>query len=168
MNTPDQFLDSVYTELHAIARRYMRAEREDHTLQPTALLNEAWMRLYPDGQHGPECESKTHFLALAARQMRRILVDHSRRRNSVKRMHGVKVAMDGVDVPGRVDIDAAAIDGLIQTLEQKDPRAAQVVELKFFGGLTDAQTAEVLAVSTGTVRRDWEFARAWLFQHLKP
>jgi len=157
----EQLLADVYTELYAIARRYMRSEREGHTLQPTALLHEAYLRLFAHDAAVPAEMTKTHFVAMAARQMRRVLVDHARKLKSDKRNHGVKVVLDGVEVAQGENVDAETVDTLLRALEKLDARAAQIVELKFFGGLTDAEAAEALGVSTGTIRRDWEFARAW-------
>jgi RNA polymerase sigma factor (TIGR02999 family) len=163
----DQLMGAVYHDLHGIAARAMAGERFDHTLQPTALVNEAYLRLekqLPD----VTWQDRAHFYGVAARQMRQILVDHSRRYRAEKRGNGLKVALNE-EVHGvpRAEHSFEDIDILLKELEQRDPQAAQVVELKFFGGLTDDEVAEVLRTNRTRVRRDWEFARTWLFQQLK-
>ncbi len=154
----------VYDELHRLAAAALRNERRDHTLQPTALVHEAYLRLAgePDGRW----ESRAHFLAVAAQAMRRILVDHARGRNALKRGSGWRAEpIDGLDLPtlpGDEPIDLLALDEALARLAALDPRQAQVVELRFFGGLTVEETAAVTGLSDRTVKREWQMARAWL------
>jgi RNA polymerase sigma-70 factor (ECF subfamily) len=155
----------VYAELRRLAHRYMRGERSNHSLQTTALINEAYMRLvdYTRMQR----QNLAHFFAVSAQLMRRILVEHARRHN-LKRGRGVHhVSLDeavlvGVD-PG---VDLVALDDALDTLARVDCRKVQVVEMRFFGGLTVEETAAVLKVSTVTVRRDWSSAKIWLYREL--
>jgi len=163
----EQLVPLVHEELRRLARRYMARERRDHTLQPTALVNEAYLRLI-DVRRMP-WQNRAHFLAIAARIMRRILVDAARARHSHKRGAGIEnVSLDdamGVSSPGPpADLDA--IDGALQRLEASHPRHSRVVELRFFGGLTLDETAEALNVSRDTVKRDWQFAKLWLAREL--
>ncbi|MGP0070522.1 MAG: sigma-70 family RNA polymerase sigma factor [Bryobacteraceae bacterium] len=156
----------VYSELHRIASRELRGERPGHLLQTTALIHEAYTRLI--GSQGLEIQNRLHFFAIASRQMRRVLVDYARINNAQKRGGGAaQVALDqvhaGIDPRA---IDLVALDQALQDLERVDPRAAQVVELRFFGGYTDQEIGEALGVSVPTVRRDWEFARSWLFDRM--
>lgn len=155
----------IYAELHDIAERQMRHERGDHTLQPTALVNEAFLRLA--GNHDADWKNRQHFLSLAAQAMRRILVDHARRRNAQKRggRQDKLELNDALRLSSDDEHDAMDLESLDESLEQLaalDPRQAKVVELRFFGGLSVEETAEVLEISTATVKRDWAFARAWL------
>lgn len=162
----DQLMSAVYTQMHRLAGNFMRAEKRDHTLQATALVNEAYLRMF-EGQ-AVDMKDRGHFFAIAARQMRNALVDHARRKRSAKRGSGVAtLELQGFDspAPSRLE-DIVAIDELLTQLERLDARAARVVELRFFGGLTDREVCETLSVPMATVRRDWEFARAWLFRHL--
>lgn len=156
----------IYRELHALARSYMRRERSDHTLQPTALVHEAYMRLVQ--QDKVEWQSRTHFLAIAARAMRRILVDHARGRAAGKRIGNVgKLSLD--EALTCSDESCSAVLELHEALERLAgiaPRQAKVVELRFFGGLTAEETAEALQINQRTVDRDWQFAKAWLHQTL--
>jgi RNA polymerase sigma-70 factor (ECF subfamily) len=155
----------VYEELHRLARRYMRGERPGHSLQTTALVNEAYVRLV--GYERMQWQDRAHFLAVSAQLMRRILVEHARRHNS-KRGAGVphvslkEAALVGDDRPA----DLVALDDAMNTLAQVDPRKAQVVEMRFFGGLNVDETADVLKVSPATVMRDWISAKAWLYREL--
>ena len=157
----------VYSELHRIASRELRGEKPGHLLQTTALIHEAYTRLI--GSEGLEIHNRMHFFAVASQQMRRVLVDHARANYAQKRGGGaVKVALDkvqaGIDPRG---VDLVSLDQAMGELEQIDPRAAQVVELRFFGGHTDQEIAQALNISVPTVRRDWEFARAWLFDRMR-
>lgn len=155
----------VYEELRRLARRYMRGERANLTLQTTALVNEAYLRLVDLKRM--RFNDRAHFFAVSARLMRRILVDHARRRN-LKRGAGVEhISLDEVASFGP-DRDAALVllDDAMAALARFDPRKAQVVELRFFGGLSVEETAEVLKISTITVMRDWSTARAWLYREL--
>jgi RNA polymerase sigma factor (TIGR02999 family) len=154
----------VHDELHRIAARCMAGERMGHSLQATALVNEAYLRL-PDVQH-VNWQDRGHFLAMAARLMRRILVDHARAKLYQKRGGGLKrVALEDVNVasalPGR---ELVALDDALTELAKKDERQCRIVELRFFGGLTVEETAAVLDVSAATVMRDWNLAKAWLFE----
>jgi RNA polymerase sigma factor (TIGR02999 family) len=155
----------VYTELHQLARRYMRRERPGHTLQATALVNEAWMRLVDYKRI--QWQDRAHFFAVSAQLMRRILVERARRRN-LKRGGGVPhVSLEEtvvVDAAGATDV--VALDDAMNALARLDQRKAQVVEMRFFGGLTVEETAEVLKVSPVTVMRDWSTAKAWLYREL--
>ena len=161
----DLLIRLVYEELHAIAERYMRRERGDHTLQPTLLVDEAYLRLVD--QRNVSWQSRAHFFAIAAQAMRRILVDHARRRNAARRQGGERVSLRAdVAVPAAAPLDLIALDGALCRLAALDPRQAQVVELRFFGGLDVLQTAEALGVSSATVKRDWAFAKAWLHREL--
>lgn len=160
----DRLLVVLYDELHAIAARHMRGERPDHTLQPTALLHEAVLRLL--GVPASTFENRTHFLRAASQAMRRVLVDHARARNAAKRSSGLRVTLDD-DVAAREQgVDMLVLDEALQRLAAAEPRCAQVVELRFFGGLEVQEIAEVLGVSAPTVKRDWRFARAWLAREL--
>ena len=157
----------VHGELRRIARRQMRGERARHTLQTTALVNEAWLRLF--GRDGVAVNDRSHLVALMATQMRRALVDHARHRNAEKGPGaGVRVAVDdaaGLAV-GRDD-ELLALDEALQALEAIDARAATVVELRFFGGFDEREAAAALDISVSTLKRDWVFARAWLFDRLR-
>lgn len=160
-------LPVVADELRSIAAGLLRRERPDHTLQPTALVNEAWIRLFHH-EGDAEPRDRKHFFALAAKVMRQVLVDHARRRKRDKRGGGepqqpldealTAVEVEGVDV---LDLDAALVE-----LATLDGRQARVVEMRFFGGLESQEVAEVLGVSLSTVERDWRAARAWLYQRL--
>lgn len=156
----------VYGELHRIASRELRSERPGHVLQTTALIHEAYARFVESEPF--EIQSRIHFFAIASQQMRRILVDYARLRNTQKRGGGaVTVGLEGVQVgldPRGVDL--LSLDEALRELQEIDPRAAKVVELRFFGGYTDHEVVEALGVSLATVRRDWEYARSWLFDRM--
>jgi RNA polymerase sigma factor (TIGR02999 family) len=158
-----RIMDALYSELHALAVRRMRAEARRHTLQATALVHEAYLRL----MHGPAAiNDRRHFFALAARAMRRVLVDYARQKRAGKRggrMERVTLEL----APGfePLDVDVLALDEALDALASYDARAAraaQVVELRFFGGHTDKEVSEILGEKVPTIRRDWDFARAWL------
>jgi RNA polymerase sigma factor (TIGR02999 family) len=158
--------DAVYNELQALARASMKRESSGHTLQPTALVNEAYLRLLPSGDNW---QNRGHFFGAAAQAMRRILVDHARRRNAAKRGDGaVRVTFTDLDVeaeePG---VDVEALDEALKQLKQEDERLEQVVTMRYFAGLSIEQTAAALGTSPATVKRDWNFARAWLFERLR-
>jgi RNA polymerase sigma-70 factor, ECF subfamily len=155
----------VYDELHRLARRYMKRERSGHSLQTTALVNEAYMRLVDYKRM--QWQNRTHFFAVAAQLMRRILVEHARRHN-LKRGGGVQHVCleEAAVVGGDEDADLMALDDAINALERIDPRKAQVVEMRFFGGLSVEETAAALKVSPLTVKRDWRAAKAWLYREL--
>ncbi len=156
----------VYEELRRLARDYLRRERGDHTLQPTALVHEAYLRLVDDSR--VNWQNRAHFYGIAAKLMRRILVDHARARNADKRGGLVpKVPLDDArDLPPVATNDLVALDGALQDLARTYPRKSEVVELKFFGGLEADEIAEVLQVSPKTVLRDWQFAKLWLCREL--
>jgi RNA polymerase sigma factor (TIGR02999 family) len=157
----------VYEELHRIAARQLRHEGPGRTLVTTALINEAYLRLSSSGSFA--VESRGHFFAIAGQQMRRILVDHARARNAQRRGGGaVKLGLDQVNAASAPpDLDVLMLDDALRDFEKLEPRAAKVVELRYFGGYTDKQIVEALGVSLATVRRDWEFARCWLFDRLQ-
>jgi RNA polymerase sigma factor (TIGR02999 family) len=164
----DALLPVVYKELRRLAHFQLRKERPGHTLQSAALVNEAYLRLV--GLNAPEWESRSHFFAIAAQQMRQILVDYSRRRRAAKRGGSVEtLSLDdsGLLEPGKGrNVDVEALDDAMNALARIDVRKAQVVELRFFGGLNLEETAEVLKVSAVTVARDWSTARAWLHREM--
>lgn len=154
----------VYGELRRLARYYMSAERTGHSLQTTALVNEAYLRL--TDYKRMQWENRAHFFAVSAQLMRRILVDHARRHN-LKRGAGVQhVSLEDTAVVGERDEDLVALDEALQALARFDFRKAQVVELRFFGGLSVEETAEVLKISPITVMRDWNTAKGWLYREL--
>jgi len=163
----EQLLPIVHGELRRIARRCMAGERKGHSLQATALVNEAYLRLV-DVQH-VNWQNRAHFLAMSARLMRRILVDHARSKGYQKRGGGaVKVTFDeGLPVVGGRDQDLVAVDDALEALAKLDERKGRVVELRFFGGLSVEETATVLKVSPETVMRDWKLAKAWLLRELR-
>jgi RNA polymerase sigma-70 factor, ECF subfamily len=164
----DELLPFVYNELHRQASRYLRRERGDHTLQTTALINEAYMKLID--QNEVEWQNRAHFFAIAAQTMRRILVDYARTRKREKRGgDDVKLQLDdAINVSTKEkSIDLVALDEALNRLAEFDERQARVVELRYFSGMTEEETAEVLDISPATVRRDWNMAKAWLFHQLK-
>jgi RNA polymerase sigma factor (TIGR02999 family) len=163
----DALLPVVYKELQRLAHFQLRQERADHTLQSAALVNEAYLRLV--GLNPPEWESRTHFFAIAAQLMRQILVDYARRHRAGKRGGGeTTLPLEDATMLSRgKDIDLVALDEALKALAQIDPRKAQVVELRFFGGLSFEETAELLQLSAVTVSRDWNTARAWLHREMK-
>ncbi|MBL0938758.1 MAG: sigma-70 family RNA polymerase sigma factor [Gemmatimonadaceae bacterium] len=155
----------VYAELHALAVHFMRGERDDHTLQPTVLVHDAYLRLM--GQHQVSWQNRAHFYGIAAQAMRRILVDHARRVRAAKREGGTRVTLDE-SVSGGSDqsVDLIALDDALEKLAVALPRQARVVELRYFSGLDIDETAEVLSISPATVKRDWTFAKAFLHRAL--
>jgi RNA polymerase sigma factor (TIGR02999 family) len=156
----------VYGELRSIAQHYLNNERPDHTLQSTALVHEAYVRLTQ--QKLPEWQNRAHFFAVAAQLMRQILVDYARSHRASKRGgNAYKLALDDLqEEPQATDVDIVALDDALKTLAAMDAQQSKVVELKFFGGLSIEDTAEVLGVSPSTVKRDWVTARAWLYREL--
>jgi RNA polymerase sigma factor (TIGR02999 family) len=158
----DRLIPLVSTELHRLAHHYMRRERAGHTLQTTALVNEAYVRLVDASR--VEWRDRAHFFAVSANLMRRILVDFARKRRYQKRGGGaVMIALDEDDIPGpQPGPDIVALDAALEALAAFDPRAASIVELRFFGGLTVEEAAEVVGVSPRTVKREWAAAKAWL------
>jgi RNA polymerase sigma factor (TIGR02999 family) len=163
---PDELAPLVYDELRRLAHRYMRDERPDHTLQTTALVNEAYLRLAD--QTNPHWQNRTHFFAVAARMMRHILVEYARSRQRVKRGAGaVKIQLNEEAVVSETQAEQVVdLNDALEQLAELDRRASQVVELKYFGGMNYDEIAEVLTISSITVRRDWEFAKAWLHKEL--
>ena len=163
----DQLTPLVYEELRRLARAKLRGERPGHTLQTTGLVNEAYLRLVDQRQ--VRWQNRAHFLAIAAQMMRRILVDHARRKQYQKRRGGaIQVTLSEAEAIGDERApDLVALDEALAELAEMDPRRARVVELKFFGGLNIDETAEVLKVSPTTVERDWTTAKAWLYQRIK-
>jgi len=161
----DRLTAVVYEELRRLAHYYMQGERPGHMLQTTALVNEAWMRLADYKRM--QWQDRAHFFAVAAQAMRRILVDHARSHN-IKRGAGVQhVALDEVAVvSGDRTGDLVALDDALNELARLDPRKAQIIEMRFFGGLSVEETAEALQVSAATVRRDWSIAKFWLYREL--
>ena len=157
----------MYLELRRMARRFMRAESSEHSLQPTALVHEAYLRLIDVAR--ASCEDRTHFVALAAALMRRILVDHARSRNRFKR--GGKVSRipldDDTPAATEADWDLIALDEALTRLAELSPQQARVVELRFFGGLSIEETADALHISPATVKRNWTAARAWLYSQIR-
>ena len=155
----------VYDELRRLARRYMKRERPGHSLQTTALVNEAYMRLVD--YERMQWQNRAHFFAVSAQVMRRILVEHARRHN-LKRGGGLQhISLEeAAEVGGDQDADLVALDHAMNELGRIDPRKVQVVEMRFFGGLSVEETAEVLKVSTITVKRDWRGAKLWLYREL--
>jgi RNA polymerase sigma factor (TIGR02999 family) len=163
----EQLIPLVEAELRRVARAYMARERREHTLQPTALVNEAFLRL-TDAQR-IRWQDRAHFLGIAARLMRRVLVDHARARGSGKRGGAAqKVSLDDVIVLApEPAVDILALDRALAALAAVDARKGRVIELRFFGGLSVEETAEVLRVSTDTVKRDWSMAKLWLLHELE-
>lgn len=161
----DRLVPVVDGELRRLARRHMAAERPDHTLQPTALVNEAYLRLF--GMHGMQWENRSRFFALSARLMRQILVDSARARRGQKRGGGMRrVSFDERMLAVDARYDFIALDEALSALAAVDSRRSQVVELRFFGGLSVEETAKALKISVDTVMRDWKLAKAWLLREL--
>jgi RNA polymerase sigma-70 factor, ECF subfamily len=162
----DQLMPLVYEELRRLAAHYMRKERAGHTLQATALVNEVYLRLVDTDRI--RVQNRAHFFALASRMMRRMLVDAARARGNVKRGGRVKrVSLDSASgVIDETRMDFVALDEALRKLESEHPRKVQVVELRYFGGLSLMESAASLGVSSDTVKRDWRFARAWLQREL--
>lgn len=162
----DQLLPLVEGELRRLAQGYMRRERQGHTLQTTALINEAFLRL--TGARQVRWEDRAHFVAISARLMRRVLVDYARRRGYYKRGGGAQRVTLHEDLVTSPDpaVDVVTLDRALEALGKVDPRKSRIVELRFFGGLSVEETAEVLQVSADTVKRDWRLAKLWLLREL--
>lgn len=161
-----RLVEAVYDELRGVARRHLRREPPDHSLTPTALVNETYLKL--TGQRRVGWQNRMQFFAVASRLMRRILVDHARARAAAKRAAGTRISFDDLDVstlPKSVDV--LALDAALDRLAARDARQSRLVELRFFGGLTVEEIASVLDVAPITVKRDWALARAWLFRALQ-
>jgi RNA polymerase sigma factor (TIGR02999 family) len=162
----DRLVEVVYDELRRVARRRLLGERADHTLTPTALVHETYLKLVD--QSRVHWHSRAHFFSIAAHVMRRILVDHARGRAAAKRQGGTAVPLVDLNLPTpALDIDLLALDGALDKLGRVDGRQSQLVELRFFAGLTVDEIAQVLGVAPITVKRDWALARAWLFRELR-
>lgn len=164
----EDLLPLVYDELRKLARRYLQRERPGHTLQSTALVHEAYLRMID--QHDVSWQGRAHFFGIAAQMMRRILVDHARGRDAAKRGAGAcKLTLDeDLLAPAERDINLVALDQALDTLSKLDSQQARIVELRFFAGLSIEETAEVLKISPATVKRDWAMAKAFLSRQLKP
>lgn len=162
----DELFAAVYSDLRRRAHHYMSGERASHTLQPTALVHEAYVRIFEGAS--VDWQNRAHFFAIAARQMRRVLVDHGREYRAAKRGFGLKVALDdqAVASPAAVQFESEELETLLERLQKSDLAAYRVVELKFFSALTDQEVADALGVSHSTVRRHWKFARAWLLERM--
>jgi RNA polymerase sigma factor (TIGR02999 family) len=161
----EQLFEQVYSELKVMAGAQMRRERQGHTLQPTALVSEAYLRLTPGDE---SWQNRAHFFGSAARAMRRILVDHARRHQAEKRgSDAQKVTFGDLAVAAEEpDLDVLALDEALDALAQKEPRLSEVVQLRYFAGLGVGDTAEMLGISPATVKRDWAYARAWLLERM--
>ncbi|HEX5689321.1 MAG TPA: sigma-70 family RNA polymerase sigma factor [Roseiflexaceae bacterium] len=163
----DQLVPLLYEELRKLAAAYLRRENRAHTLQPTALVNEVWLRLADQSQ--VNWQNRAHFFGIAAQMMRRVLVDHARRQQAEKRGAGFNlIALDEnpnvkIEAAAEPSLDLIALDDALRTLAQLDPQKSRVVELRYFGGLSVEETAEVLGVSEPTVKRHWRLAKAWLY-----
>jgi RNA polymerase sigma factor (TIGR02999 family) len=168
-STTEAFATALYGELLTMAHRFRRHERDDHTLETSALVHETFLRLA--NQHAADWQSRSDFLAAASNTMRRVLVDHARARNAAKRDGGLRTTLvsflDG-GRGGETALDVLALDDVLQRLAQLDSRQARVVELRVFGGLDVEEVAGILGVSSRTVKRDWRFAKAWLACQLLP
>jgi RNA polymerase sigma factor (TIGR02999 family) len=164
----ERLMPLVYVELRKLAASYLSVERKDHTLQPTALVHEAYLRMVD--QRSVDWQNRAHFFGIAAQMMRRILVDHARRRQAAKRdAPALRLeAASGVEDASSRDPELLALDAALGGLESLDPRQARIVELRFFGGLTVEETAEVAGISPATVKREWRTARAWLAREVRP
>jgi RNA polymerase sigma factor (TIGR02999 family) len=160
-------VNTIYPELQRLARHYLAGERQSHTLQTSDLVHEAWLRLFSSTD--VPVNDRHHLIALMATQMRRALVDYARHRNAAKGPGaGIRVTLtDAHELGTRPDEDVIALDQALQALEAVDARAGQVVEMRFFGGLSEVEAAEALGVSIATLKRDWTFARAWLYDRLQ-
>ena len=164
----DQLLPLVYDELHRLAKSYMSRERQNHTLQATALVNEAYVRLA--GQSPVEWQSRAHFFGIAAQIMRHLLVDHARSRQVAKRGGGgQQITLDeAAAVQPEISVEVLALHEALEKLAQLDSRKARIVELRYFGGLGTDETAEVLGLSEITIKREWLKAKAWLYHEMNP
>ncbi len=162
----EALMPMVYDELRRLARSYLGRERPDHTLQSTALVHEAYLRLIE--QKNVTWQNRAHFFGIAAQMMRRILVDHARNRQAVKRGSGAsKLTLDeGLADTNQREVDLVALDQALHTLSRIDPQQSQIVELRFFGGLSIEDTSEVLKISPATVKRNWAMAKAWLYREM--
>lgn len=164
----EKLLPMIYQELHLLASRYLRRERPNHTIQTTALVHEAYLRLIDQKQ--VQWQNRAHFFAIAAQMMRRILINYARDQHAEKRggYKTVKVGLnEAIALPNIQDLDLLALDEALNELATTDPRKSRLIELWFFAGLTLEETAEVLEISLATAKRDWTLARAWLYRAIK-
>lgn len=162
----DAVLPLVYHELRRLARRHLRKERPDHTLESVDLVHEAYLRLA--GQEAVHFANRAHFFAISAGLMRQVLVQHARRRHALKRDGGHRVTLDGAGLlPKAAGVDLIALDDALKGLAQLDPRQGQIVELRFFGGLTIEETAAELNLSPATIKREWDIALRWLRREMR-
>jgi len=165
LHAREDLVPLVYQELHKRAAAYLRRERRDHTLQPTALVNETYLRLMR--QDRVRWINRAQFFGVAAQAMRRILVDHAREREAAKRPGGIRVTLDeGVRSVPPIDCELLMLDSVLQELAAMDERQAHIVEMKYFGGLSEDEVAAILSVSRATITREWQSARAWLYRRL--
>jgi RNA polymerase sigma factor (TIGR02999 family) len=161
-----QLTPFVYRELHSLAKRYMAGERRNHTLQATAVVNEAFLRLID--WKNVQWQNRAHFVGIAANLMRRVLVDYARARGYAKREGGIQVTLDeGMLTAKTTSVELMDLDRALSRLEEIDARKAKIVEMRFFGGLTVEETAEVMNVSPNTVLTDWNFAKTWLLREMR-
>ena len=164
-SAPDKLLEAVYDDLRRLAAAYMQNERSDHTLQATALVHEAFIRLVD--WKNVSWQNRAHFFAVAAEVMRKILIDHARKHSAQKRDGGQKILLDeAVSFSREKELDLLALEEVLSALEKIDKRQAKIVELRFFGGLSIEETAYVLKISETTVKREWTFAKAWFQREL--
>jgi RNA polymerase sigma factor (TIGR02999 family) len=163
----EELIPLVYKELRRLAHYYLQLERSDHTLQSTALVHEAYLRLA--GHNTPQWQSRAHFFGIAAHVMRQILVEYARAHGAAKRggVGACKLTLDeALDVQDKTNVDVIALDGALGRLSELDPQQGRIVELRFFAGLTIEDTSEVMGISPATVKRDWTSARAWLHREI--
>jgi RNA polymerase sigma factor (TIGR02999 family) len=162
----DRLIPVVYRELKRRAGAYMGHERKEHTLQPTALVNEVYLRLLD--QHAVDWKNRAHFFGISSQLMRRVLVDHAREHLAAKRGgHLVRVELgDDVDASDGIDVEVLMLHEALEELARVDPRQAQIVEMKYFGGMTEQEIGEALSLSRATITREWQTAKAWLFRRL--
>ena len=162
----EKLIRLTYKELRRLAGHYMRSERPEHTLQPTALVHEVYLRIFADERL--EWNDQKHFFAVAAKQMRRVLLDHARSHAATRRGGDYqRLSFQDIEtLPAKPNADLLDLDQALEDLSKVDPRAGQVVELRYFGGLTEAEAASVLGISVATLKRDWEFGRAFIAKQL--
>ena len=163
----DDLMPLVYSELRGLAHYYLQRERSDHTLQSTALVHEAYMRLA--GKNAPQWQNRAHFFGIAAHVMRQILVEYARAHSAAKRggAGACRLTLDeALEIQQKSDIDVVALDAALDRLSELDPQQSRIVELRFFAGLTIEDTSEVMGISPATVKRDWTSARAWLHREI--
>ena len=161
----ETLLPLVYNELRRVAHHYLQGERPGHTLQSTALVHEAYMRLA--AQQPLQLQNRAHFFAIAAQLMRQILVDYARNQKAAKRRNDCKITLDDViELPQKRDLDVLALDDALRELARMDSQQARIVELRFFAGLSIQETSDVLEISPATVKRDWATARVWLYREM--